>query len=188
MGIDVFGAFQRNSDDGWQFVQKFYDGRRGHLRAWLGVASGYAGTIRPVRPLRRLPAEFDHYPFIYHTDGSVLAFLGEWGHSCLHGDEILDALPVLSIVSASIPLHLYEKAWPHENDPARWQTLTGLWRDADLPPPIAVCSRTDKPLHHTHSVEVEGLFDVTSCIQYFIDELIALRETHGDVRLVYGFA
>jgi hypothetical protein len=198
MGTDVFGVFEKRENGRWEYITDFYDGQRGHLRAWLGWSDGRLWSepqsgddfrTFPIAPSRGLPNDFDYSEGIYRVDATRYTTVGRLDCSWLQADEILNALPILGIRSLTVPIGVYEKAWEHESDIARWQEITGLCQETWLPKLVGVSSCPEGFLHGTRGIPVKCLYDFSEDedLSYFTDEVRQLRDFHGEVRFVYGF-
>ncbi|MDR0776743.1 MAG: hypothetical protein LBE81_08915 [Azonexus sp.] len=186
MGIDVFGVFQQRKEGRWSYLSRYYDGRRGTLRAWLGVDS-YRGARRTeiplILPLRGLPTDLDLNEPV-GTKSTIENVIGEWGHSWLMGTEIINStLPVVNL-KIWIPLDTYN-TWDKSSNPEIWNELDPEWQqDED----VHYFATPDHINENTYRVIVEYPYDFSKDVEYFIDEVRQLIALHGEVRFVYGFA
>ena len=206
MGIDVFGVFQRREKDRWSFISRYYDGARGELRMWLGYGPNQyddnyqawqLGIIRPT-PSRGLPVDLDldePVPDRVYTNMELTVenVIGSPPHSWLLADEILQALPALSVRTLAVPLPVYHATKDKTDDVAQWQAMTGdlCGLCGDVPDTwklVSVRYCSEKLSHLSTEVPCECVCDFSDEIAYFTDEVRQIQDAHGEVRFVYGFS
>jgi hypothetical protein len=195
MGIDVFGIFQIQTERKWHSIQRLYDGQRGYLRAWLGC-DFYKGEhplkVFPISSARGLPSDFDATALVgsasNHSRPEAGAAIGEWGHSWLLDTEILDPSPALAVRQIHVSMQTYLATLEQTEDIELWRASTGLCQEQSMPSLISISYLHPRSSSPDIQVETECIYDISEELCYFKDEVRLLRELHGPVRFVYGFA
>lgn len=190
MGIDIRSIFQKKHDGHWTDVLSDYDNDRDYLLyRWLyhgGSDADGSCAIEPIRPQRGLPADFEVVDDYWHPlrgEGGnptlgPLRLMGEWGHSWLLAEEILDTPAPRVTRTASIPIDEY-RAWDGQSEPP-WQWICNGWGHAVGAP--------DKITEQADVVVLEWNYDFTEDFRYFVDEVRRLKDLHGELRFIFGFA
>ena len=195
MGIDVFGVFQIQAESRWHSIRTLYDGQHGYVRAWLGC-DFYKGEpllkVFPISSERGLPLDFDASELLGSTSDrhrpKAGAVIGQWGHSWLFDTEILKPEPALAVRHIGVSMKTYLATWEQTEDIDLWQAWTGLCQEQDMPKLVSVTYQTPSDFSHNIQVEAECIYDISEELNYFKDEVRQLREQHGPVRFIYGFA
>lgn len=197
MGTDVFGVFQERRQGRWLCNRSLYNGHRGHVRAWLGVNSFRGAPSFEVIPLvspRGLPDDFDTNETFMDArrQRNVLAewVIGEWGHSWLLSDEILDDHPVLAKRHIEVPAGLYAATWNTTSDVEQWRLATGLCQEDDFSQIVSVSYLPDEVSAKAGHVRAECIYDLSGSdeIAEFKEEVLRLQGEMGQLRFVYGFS
>lgn len=192
MGLDVFGVFERRDALQWVAFERYYDGRRGFLRAWLGCAWHKHVSlieVQPIKPARGLPADFIRSAALPGGGSSAVAcdFVGDRDQSWVTAEELLNALPALATRTLMMPMDLYRQSWAWlENDPERWRDLTGLSREPYLPKLTAISARPE--MMSDLEVPVDCIYDFSEEVSYFTEQVSEYQLEYGQVRFVYGFS
>lgn len=204
MGTDIHPVWQKkNKDNTWTDVKANYDEDRDYyLFAWLADVRngfGFAGikTHEPIKPIskpRGLPSDFQidedgchitsretcpDWRLEYHRDNEPYnIWLGDHSHSWLTWDEILAAeQPKDNIKTGIITIKEFKK-WDKVTPPESY--CGGVFG-----PGIFVAENINSITPTTTHVRVQWIDN--SYLQYFIDIVQALKNEHGEGRLVFGF-
>jgi len=184
MGVDIRGVFQRRTSSGWEDVETHYDERRDYLLfAWLGgVCNGHDCTaVAPLSESRGYPDGFAITADNEHDGRWYKAkWMGEHSHSWLAANEILQAEPPRVLRSGVVDWKLYE-SWDGVSQPREFAGDV-----AEIG--VIVKSHPSEVTGKTTHVRVEWFVDGTRALDYFVAEVRRLREEHGDVRFVFGYA
>ena len=160
MGIDVSGVFQARDREGWISLTRYYNGRRGLVRYWLGWVYGSGYQDLGVKPLvespRGLPGDFEQL----ESSEDV----GEISRSWLNVQEILDALPICSHRRCTVPLSIVRDLTTQKANMEQWKSATCLCEEmfrfeALAPRLIEVAPNWSVPSPSRDSVYVDYSFD-----------------------------
>lgn len=207
MGSDIHGVFQKRTADGWVDIPSGYEQER-HYQLFAVLAGvrngvGFAGirTGDPVTPIaepRGLPADFpvDQYGDHPVPDLSVLTpdrrewaerhpedsalWMGDHSHSWLTADEIL-AWQSPQVTKQGVLSRAQYDAWDRRSTPNDY--CGGI--DGRGVKVVNESERDAVP-DWTH-IRVTWSEYLGAEVSYFVEEVIRLKELHGDVRFVFGF-
>jgi hypothetical protein len=207
VGIDINFVFQGKRPGGWEDIACEYNGYCGRdsaLFAWLVLGGGdKAGSfsIEPLSQPRGFPSDFlieddvwhpiidvDVLPKGYKRDGrdDFGILMGEWGFSYLHADEVLNAAIPVTQRTIEMRLEDYQR-WDKRGVPDDWNPLYWDWKHKQYYLDRKISSPEDINAA-TRFVALEVSYDFSSEFAWFRELLQQLREQHGEVRFVFGFA
>lgn len=205
MGCDIHAVFQAKRNDKWADVPspKWDQDRHYFLFAWLAnVRNGYgfAGVpthtaITPISEPRGYPPDFDVDDDEHPTTMEAIdpkrrgwmeddekrrptAWMGDHSHSWLTADEILAAPRPSNVLKTGVVTLALFKAWDGQSEPAEW--CGDIWGGK------SVISEPSEITPTTTHVRIEW-FAPTDALDYFVNEIKALKDEHGEVRMVFGF-
>lgn len=191
MGTDIHYSFEKKNKETqkWESVESNYEGNCDYkLFSWLaGVRNGFgfAGVktnepLVPISDLRGLPLDFE-----YNQDE-------KWwwparNFSWLTADEIIENYNNLSpIISYGVISREQYMEWDKLDSPSYY------FRRASGPGIVVIEEQevsmplSQEKVDWTH-VSVSWEESLKESFKYFVDEVIKLKEEHGEVRMVFGF-
>ena len=211
MGTDIHGVFQRRTATGWEDVECNWEQNR-HYQLFAALADvrngyGFAGikTGEPVRPIadpRGLPEDFEvvgeNHPIKAleamdpcrrewaqkQTTVGMSVWMGDHSHSWLTADEMLAWYETAPTVVKTGYVHrpVYE-AWDKKGRPPEF--CGDAWGKDVVKVDDNAVAMAERP--DWNYVRVEWESRLTEELDYFFNEVRALKEKYGDVRLVFGF-
>jgi hypothetical protein len=202
MGTDIHAIFQKKTEDGWEDISSTFDQNRHYfLFAWLAnVRNGYgfAGVpifepLTPISPPRGLPSDFeiesgshsvtDEFvlpPFYRRYADEVIEegyWMGDHSFSWLTDDDILEAEPPEVVRTGVISMSQYGN-WDGESPPDSYS--------GGVSGPDVVVSPEESITDKTTHVQVYWESRAEE-LDYFIKEIVRLKDKYGEIRMVFGF-
>ena len=187
MGTDIHFVAQKKCGDAWEDIETSWVGNR-HYRLFAHLAgvrngSGFAGCrtgdeVVPIQGFRGLPDDFDVNSALCHPTESGHVWMGDHSFGWVSSEELVahnwNQGRQCGIVSVDQfrAMRLGDVPSSH---------FGGVWG-----PDVVVAEDPTAIDQHTTHVRVwwqssQHEFD------YFLSEILRLREAHGEFRIVFGF-
>jgi hypothetical protein len=197
MGVDISWTFQARQHGQWMDIPVGYKGDRdGYLYGWLGIGGERICNPRgfpldfvvnmntychPLENIDLFPLDMRHN--VSNDQHGTYVFMGEWGHSWLSGEEIIEARAPVRRMTIWIPIDIY-KEWDQRSYPKVWHELRTDWQEQEYADRYA---RPENMTDETWWVIVDFEYDFSEHFKYFVDEVRRLVATYSEVRFVFGF-
>lgn len=191
MGTDIHHSFQKKNKETqeWESVESEYEGNRHYkLFSWLaGVRNGFgfAGckTGEPLTPIsepRGLPSDVK-----YNQDEEW--WLGDHSFSWLSADEIIENYNNLPpTISYGVISREQYMDWNKVSSPdcySGWVSGPGI---IVIEEREVSTSLSPNKANWSH-VQVSWEESLKESFKYFAEEVIKLKNEHGEVRMIFGF-
>jgi hypothetical protein len=188
MGTDIHGVFQAKIDNKWETVETEFEFNR-HYQLFAILADvrngyGFAGiptgdAVVPISEPKGLPKEKRIMEMEEMCD------FGDHSFSWLSDKEMLDWYngPEITVGRCGIISRKAYIAWDGKTPPDDYcYSRSG--------PGIRVIndSAVEKEMFPDYTdVHIEWVENLKEGVKYFFDEVKRLKETHGEIRFVFGF-